>query len=406
MDKITAVLRLKKGRQKPIVNKHPWIFSGAIDRMEGQPEPGDVVDVVGADGRFLARAYYNPQSQIQGRILTWDADETIDDAFWRRKIERAIAGRAAMALEPATTAYRLINAEADGLPGLIVDKYGDFLVMQCLTLGIDRRKTMLAESLAELLSPVGIVERSDASVRRKEGLSLTKGVIGGDAPPSDLIVLENGHKFGVDLLGGHKTGLYLDQRENRTAVCQPHFVADKDILNVFAYTGGFAPYAAANGAKSIINVDSSIEALEQAERNMALNGWEQTAVERPLDEFIAADAFELLRYYRDEGRQFDMIILDPPKFSHSRQDVQRAARGYKDLNWLALRLLRPGGLLATFSCSGRVSADLFQKIVFGAAVDAGRDVQIIQQLSQASDHPVLLTFPESAYLKGLLCRVW
>jgi 23S rRNA (cytosine1962-C5)-methyltransferase len=282
-----------------------------------------------------------------------------------------------------------------------VGKYDDFLVIQCLTLGIDSRKQTLINLLADILKPVGIVERSDASVRAQEGLQELKGSVWGQEPPSELLVRENGHTFGVDLLGGHKTGLYLDQRDNRTAVCQPQYVAEKEILNVFAYTGGFALYAKANGARSIINIDSSVEALTLAEQNVL-----RDSGERPSDEYIAGDAFEVLRYYRDEGRQFDMVILDPPKFAHSRRDVKRASRGYKDLNWLALRLLHPGGLLATFSCSGRISADLFQKIVFGAAVDAGRDVQIIQQLGQAPDHPILLTFPESAYLKGLLCRVW
>ncbi len=411
MDIISGKLMLKRGRQKSVVNRHPWIFSGSIERVAGQPEPGDIVDVMGRDGRSLARAYFNPHSQIRARILTWDADEaaegSVDDAFWRRRLERAIAGRAALALEPATTAYRLVNGEADGLPGLIVDKYGDYLVVQCLTLGIDRRKAQLVGLLADLLHPAGIVERSDVDVRAKEGLTEFKGLVWGEMPPSDLVVLENGIQFGVNLLGGHKTGLYLDQRVNRTAVCQPHFVANKEILNVFAYTGGFALYAAASGAGPIINVDSSIGALEQAEKNVALNGWlDGGSPQRPSDEYIAGDAFEVLRYYRDEGRQFDMVILDPPKFAHSRRDVERATRGYKDLNWLALRLLRPGGLLATFSCSGRVSADLFQKVVFGAAVDAGRDAQIMQHLGQSPDHPILLTFPESAYLKGLLCRVW
>lgn len=401
MDAITVALVIKKGREKPIRNRHPWIFSGAVARVEGRPEPGDIVEVVDGNGRFLARAYYNPHSQINGRILTWNPDEQIDDSFWQRKIERALAGRAALGLEPQTNAYRLINAESDGLPGLIVDKYDDFLVIQCLTLGIDGRKQTLINLLADVLHPAGIVERSDASVRGQEGLAQVKGSVWGQEPPAELLVRENGHTFGVDLLDGHKTGLYLDQRENRTAVCQPQFVAGKEILNVFAYTGGFALYAAANGAGPIVNVDSSVEALTLAEQNMM-----RDVGERPSDEYIAGDAFEVLRYYRDEGRQFDVVILDPPKFAHSQRDVERASRGYKDLNWLALRLLRPGGLLATFSCSGRVSADLFQKIVFGAAVDAGRDVQILQQLGQAPDHPILLTFPESAYLKGLLCRVW
>lgn len=412
MDTITAALVIKKGREKPIHNRHPWIFSGAVARVEGQPEPGDIVEVVDKSGDFLARAYFNPLSQINGRILTWNPDETIDDSFWQRKIERALAGRTALALEqsalaPPTTAYRLINAESDGLPGLIVDKYDDFLVIQCLTLGIDSRKQILINLLADALHPAGIVERSDASVRGQEGLDQVKGSVWGQEPPAELLVRENGHTFGVDLLSGHKTGLYLDQRDNRTAVCQPHLVAGKEILNVFAYTGGFALYAAASGAGPIVNVDSSVEALTMAEQNMARDvGLDGSRRQRPSDEHIAGDAFEVLRYYRDEGRQFDVVILDPPKFAHSQRDVERASRGYKDLNWLALRLLRPGGLLATFSCSGRVSADLFQKIVFGAAVDAGRDVQILQQLGQAPDHPILLTFPESAYLKGLLCRVW
>ena len=401
MEEAKLAIVLKKGREKPVNNRHPWLFSGAVGSVQGRPEPGDVVEVVDAGGRFLARGYYNPHSQIRTRILTWNPDEAIDEGFWRGRIERAIAGRAALPLEPATTAYRLVNAEADSLPGLIVDKYGHFLVLQCLTLGIDRRKEMLIALLADLLQPAGIVERSDASVRRKEGLPEVSGHRWGEEPPASLVIRENDHQFGVDLLAGHKTGFYLDQRDNRAAVCRPEFVAGKQLLNVFAYTGGFGIYAAAQGAGAIVHLDSSVEALEQAERNVALNG-----LERPDDEYIAGDAFEVLRYYRDEGRQFDVIIIDPPKFAHSQRDVQPACRGYKDLNWLALRLLRPGGLLATFSCSGLVSADLFQKVVFGAAVDAGRDVQILQHLGQAADHPILLTFPESAYLKGFLCRVW
>ena len=302
MDAKLAALVIKKGREKPILNRHPWIFSGAVGRIEGQPNPGDIVEVVDSKGAFLARAYYNPHSQINGRILTWNSSETIDDAFWQRKIERALAGRAALALEPQTTAYRLINAESDGLPGLIVDKYADFLVMQCLTLGIDGRKQTLINLLAGILYPAGIVERSDVSVRRQEGLDEVKGTVWGQEPPAELLVQENGHMFGVDLLGGHKTGLYLDQRDNRTAVCQPQFVAGKEILNVFAYTGGFALYAAANGAGPIVNIDSSVEALTLAEQNVI-----RDVGKRPSDEYIAGDAFEVLRYYRDEGRQFDAV---------------------------------------------------------------------------------------------------
>jgi 23S rRNA (cytosine1962-C5)-methyltransferase len=397
----TTILQLKKGREKPVLNRHPWVFSGAIQQVKGQPEPGDLVDIVSAKGEWLGRSYYNPHSQIRARILTWDENQPIDEDFWRSKIEQAINGRTALQLEPATTAYRLINAESDGLPGLVVDKYGDYLVLQCLTMGIDSRKEMLIDLLDNHLQPAAIIERSDVSVRAKEGLTENTAVHRGPRPPDELIVLENNHQFAVNLLEGHKTGLYLDQRDNRTAVCQPQHIAGKNVLNLFAYTGGFAIYAAATGAGQITNVDSSADLLTQAEQNIHLNGHE-----RPQDEYIVADAFQLLRHYRDTGQTFDVIILDPPKFAHSRRDIKAATRGYKDLNWLAMRLLTPGGLLATFSCSGLISLDLFQKVLFGAAVDANRDVQIIQTLTQSADHPILLTFPESAYLKGFLARVW
>ncbi|MCA9977986.1 MAG: class I SAM-dependent methyltransferase [Anaerolineales bacterium] len=398
---MTASLKLKQGREKPVHNRHPWVFSGAISQIVGSPQPGEVVSVLDGNGRFLAHAYYNPHSQIRGRILSWEENETIDENFWHSKLQRAIAGRAALNLEPATTAYRLVNAEADGVPGLIVDKYGDFLVMQCLTLGIDQRKMMLANLLATLLQPRGILERSDASVRRKEGLTAVTALLWGEAPPATLNFRENGLHFTVDLHEGHKTGFYLDQRENRAIVGQPNIVGGQEVLNTFAYTGGFAIYAAASGAGKIVNLDTSASALTLAKANIELNGWQ-----RPDDEYVTADAFQQLRAYRDNGRTFDAIILDPPKFANSQRDIQQAARGYKDLNWLAFRLVRPGGWVATFSCSGLVTADLFQKIVFGAAIDAKRDVQILQFLSQGPDHPVLLSFPESAYLKGFLCRVW
>jgi 23S rRNA (cytosine1962-C5)-methyltransferase len=272
--------------------------------------------------------------------------------------------------------------------------------MQCLTLGIDRRKETITRLLVELLQPAGILERSDVDVRGKEGLRPLVELRHGATPPPEIAIRENGLHFLVDVHHGHKTGFYLDQRDNRAAVGQPAFMAGRDVLNVFAYSGAFGVYATAADARSVTQVDSSAPALELAERHMALNG-----LARPDDEYIAGDAFEVLRYFRETGRQFDAVILDPPKFAHTQGQIDRAARGYKDLNWLALRLLRPEGVLATFSCSGLISADLFQKIVFGAAVDAGRDVQIVRHLGQAADHPVLLSFPESAYLKGLLCRV-
>lgn len=401
MEGITGQLILKQRRDKPVRNRHPWIFSGAISGIEGNPAPGDLVSVHDNHGRYLATGYFNPASQIRARLLSWDPQQALDQSFWRSRIDRAINSRTALGLEAHSSAYRLINAEADGLPGLVVDRYDRFLVLQCLTLGIDRRKQTIVDLLAEILRPEGIIERSDVAVRSKEGLQPHKELLWGTEPSPDLEICENGLKFFVDLWQGHKTGFYLDQRDNRALLRQPHLVANKRLLNVFAYTGGFGVYAAAGGAAQIVNIDSSIPALELAEKNIALNGFA-----RPSDEYIAGDAFEILRYYRDRAQQFDVIILDPPKFAHGKGDVEKASRGYKDLNWLALLLLSPGGLLATFSCSGQISADLFQKILFGAAVDAHRDVQIIQPLGQAADHPILLTFPESAYLKGLLCRSW
>lgn len=401
-EQTAGVVRLKRGREKPVLNRHPWIFSGAIQQTSGNPEPGALVDVVDAQDRWLALAYYNSRSQITARILTWDQQTSIDDDFWLGRLLQAAAARDMLGLEPQTTAFRLVNAEADGLPGLIVDKYADYLVIQCTTAGIERRKSLFLDLLQAEVQPTGIIERSDVAVREKEGLTDAVGVRRGKGPAENFTIQEHGRRFLVDLLAGHKTGFYLDQRENRRLVGQRLFVAGKQVLNLFSYTGAFAVYAAAAGARAITSVDSSAAFLVDAQRNMVENGF----TDRPDDEYINGDAFEVLRRFRDTSRSFDVIIVDPPKFAHSTRDVERACRGYKDLNWLAMRLLRPGGVLATFSCSGLVSADLFQKVLFGAAVDAGRDVQILYPLSQSADHPVLLTFPESAYLKGFLCRVW
>lgn len=401
MDAITGKLILKKGRQKPVLNRHPWIFSGAISRVEGGPDPGDLVAVCDNQGHHLAVGYFNPASQIRVRLLSWDPEPNVDSSFWHSRLQKALNGRSLLFSNRKTDAYRLINAEADGLPGFVVDRYRDFLVIQCLTLGIDRRKEMLTELLAKSIQPSGIYERSDSAIRHKEGLSSIKGLLWGESPPDELIVSENGLQFIVDVDQGHKTGFYLDQRRNRALIRQPSYVAGKSLLNVFAYTGGFSVYAASAEAGPIINVDSSIPALELAEKNMAINGFERSA-----DQYIAGDAFEVLRHFRDQGQKHNVVILDPPKFAHGKGDITRASHGYKDLNLLALQLIQSGGLLMTFSCSGLISEDLFQKILFGATVDAGREVQIIQRLGQSDDHPVLLTFPESSYLKGFLCRVW
>ena len=401
MEAITGKITLKARRDKPVKNRHPWVFSGAIAQVDGDATAGDLVAVHDSHGRFLATGTYNPTSQIRVRILSWNPQQSIDTDFWRAKIQRALDSRSALGLGEDSNAYRLINAEADELPGLVVDRYNKNLVIQCLTLGIARRKEILVDLLLELLNPQRIIERSDSDVRHKEGLQPHKELLWGADISENVEIRENGHRFLVDLWDGHKTGFYLDQRDNRLTIANPQNVKDKSLLNVFAYTGGFAVYAAAAGAGQIINIDSSVPALEMAEKNIALNGHD-----RPADEYIAGDAFEILRYYRDRGDQFDTAVLDPPKFAHSKGDVIKASRGYKDLNRLALLLLRPGGLLATFSCSGQISPDLFQKILFAASVEAGRRVQIIRTLNQAADHPILLTFPESAYLKGLLCRVW
>jgi 23S rRNA (cytosine1962-C5)-methyltransferase len=391
---MVADIVLKRGREKPVLNRHPWIFSGAIHRIEGETEDGDLVRVVDSRGNYLATGYLNRRSQIVVRLLTWDPDIEIDDGLWLERLRWAIDARRALC---GTNAQRLVYAEADCLPGLIVDRYGDWLIMQCLTLGMDRRRDLMAALLAQLLEPAGIYARDDADVRLQEGLSLESGVLLGQAPPDRIEIVEHGHRFLVDVRDGHKTGFYLDQRDNRLRAST--HCAGADVLNGFAYTGGFGVYAAGAGARTVVNIDSSEQALGLAEENLALNGY-------PPQEMLLGDVFQVLRDYREAGRTFDVVILDPPKFATSQAQVMDATRGYKDINMLALQLLRTGGTLVTFSCSGRVSADLFQKVVFGASVDAGRDAQIVEHLFQGPDHPVLLTFPESAYLKGFICRVW
>ncbi len=396
---ITSQVILKSGREKPANNRHPWIFSGAISRVEGDPANGDVVDVWNSKARFVARGIYNAKSQIQVRLLTWNPNDIIDSDFWRRRIRRAIAGRQALLEAQNTDAYRLVHAEADGLPGLIVDRYGPWLVVQFLAMAAERYRNAIVDILADLLAPQGIYERSDVDVREKEGLVPIAGPVWGELPPDLIEIVENGHTFLVDTKLGHKTGFYLDQRENRQRVAK--YFSGKEILNAFAYTGAFAVYAAHIGARRIINVDSSERLLQLAERNMRRNGFGDRE-----DVYAAADAFEIMRAYQKTNWNFDVVILDPPKFAHNKRQLEKASRGYKDINMLGMKLIKPGGILITFSCSGAVNADLFQKILFGASVDAGRRVQIIERLSQASDHPVLLTYPEAEYLKGVVCRVW
>ncbi len=406
---------VKPNREKPIRNQHPWIFSGAIESVRDNPAPGEIVTVLSHNGDFLARGYWNPKSQIQVRILTWQ-DEIIDEDWWRTMIRRAVALRRELYLspdEPPTNAYRLINAENDFLPGLIVDRYGDWLVLQALTLHVDQQKQQIAQLLVEVctefdLTIKGIYERSDVDVRGKEGLKQETGLLLGDEPP-DLIWIGDMARvmIPVDVRHGHKTGGYLDQAHNRWLFFELFSMSREfEVLNLFSYTGGFGLFAAAFGGQRIVNVDTSREALELAEKAM-LNIFDAADEgETKSAEYIQADVFEYLRDAVAEGQQFDVVVCDPPKFAHNAQQVEKAARGYKDLNLNAFKLVKSGGYLMTFSCSGAISRDLFQKIVFGALADSGRQAQIVRFLSAGDDHPVALTFPEGEYLKGLLLRVY
>ena len=389
-------LTLKPGREKSVLRGHPWVFSGAVQRVEEDIPSGGTLDILDANGQFLARGFFSPHSQIRARIWSFE-DEPVDEAFFRSRIRAALALRITCDLSSITDAVRLIYAESDGLPGLIVDRYGDTLVMQCLTAGVEARRETLADLLLQETGVSRIFERSDADVRELEGLPPRVGWLRGSSTAARFPITEHGLTFGVDLEFGHKTGFYLDQRSNRQEVRA--LAKGREVLDCFCYTGGFSVNALRGGAASVLAVDSSSDALQMAAENVRRN-------ELPIEHFIGldGDVFQVLRKFRDERRSFDMIILDPPKFAPTASQVEKAARGYKDINLLAFKLLRPEGILATFSCSGGVDVDLFQKIVASAALDAGVDGQIMMQLSQAPDHPVALNFPEGAYLKGLICR--
>lgn len=384
------------GREKSLVRRHPWVFSGAVATVEGRARPGDTVEVVSAKGKWLGRGAFSPESNIRVRIWTFDPKEAVDAAFLRGRLERALAARDLPGIPPG--ARRLVAAEADGLPGLIVDRYADFLVCQFLATGVERCKAEIADALLALTGCAGIYERSDAEVRAKEGLTPLAGLLRGAEPP-DLVEIEEGPaRFLVDVRGGHKTGFYLDQRDNRRLVAA--LASGRRVLNCFAYTGGFGVAAALGGAASVTHLEASAAALDLARKNAALN-----RVEHVPAEYLAADAFARLREMRDAKEKFDLVVLDPPKFADSKASLERACRGYKDVNLLAARLLAPGGLLFTFSCSGLMAPDLFQKVVADAFLDAGRDALILARLSQAPDHPASAAFPEGGYLKGLMLRV-
>ena len=395
-------IQLKPGREKSLLRRHPWVYSGAIDKLHGSPVSGDTVEVRASDGRFLAWAAWSPQSQIRARVWSFEEPDLPSPERLRGRIEQALALRRELALQDATRqetngALRLVHGEADRLPGYIVDRYADTLVAQVLSAGIERWRDVLADALVEQTGCARIYERSDADVRELEGLPVRTGVMRGDAPAVPLEIVEHGLRYAVDVYGGQKTGFYLDQRDNRRRIRE--LAEGREVLNCFCYTGGFAIAALAGGALSVVSVDSSGPALDLARRNALANGFDASRTE-----WIEADIFRYLRDARSQGRSFDLIVLDPPKFAPTERHAPAAARAYKDINLNALKLLRPGGLLATFSCSGGVSAELFQKIVAGAASDAGASARILDRFHASLDHAVLLEFPEGEYLKGLLLR--
>lgn len=390
-------IRLREGKDRSLLRRHPWVFQGSI--AKGGADAGETVRVDGADGRFLAWGAFSPASQIRVRAWSFDEGERIDAAFFARRVQQAVALRGRLAID--SDAVRLVHGEADGLPGLIVDRYGDLLSAQFMAAGTERWKAVIADALLQATGCRLLYERSDSSLRKLEGLEPVRGWLrrpDGAEPPTEVLIREHGWQLAVDVAAGHKTGYYLDQRDNRRLFAdQVRQLGLRRVLNCYSYTGGFSVAALAGGAQQVTSVDSSAPALAQAARHVALNGL-PTARHQARD----ADVNAFLREQLQAGEQFDAIVLDPPKFAPNPAAAERAARAYKDINRLALKLLAPGGLLLTFSCSGGISAELFHKIVAGAAADAGVDGYLLKRLEAAPDHPTTLTFPEGEYLKGLM----
>jgi 23S rRNA (cytosine1962-C5)-methyltransferase len=395
--KMDKIIQLKPEREKSLLRHHPWVYSGAIQRVMGEPESGDTIAILDAKGEFLAWGAYSPLSQIRARVWSWAAEEKIDELFWRRQISTAIQSRKEIPDLQATDAKRIVFSESDGMPGLVVDQYGQTLCIQITSAGIERHREKILDLLIELMSPDSIYERSDVDVRSIEGLPARTGLLWGKPIDAAVHIQENGLRFEVDVRQGHKTGFYLDQRQNRFLTRQ--LGQGKRVLDCFCYTGGFTTSVLAADAMDVTAVDSSAPALEAVRQHIRLNQLDDKRVT-----LLQGDVFQVLRQMRDRGAQFDLIILDPPKFAPTSAQVQRAARGYKDINLLALKLLAPRGRLVTFSCSGGFDRLLFQKIVAGAALDAGVSAQILYHLSQSPDHPVSLDFPEGEYLKGLVLQ--
>lgn len=387
------VIRLREGRERSLLRRHPWIFDSAVAR--GGADPGETVRVEGADGRFLAWAAFSPASRMRARAWSFEEGERIDAAFFGRRVAAAVAMR--QRLQVPSDGVRLVHGESDGLPGVVVDRYGDTLVAQFLSAGAERWKKVLADALLEATGLARLYERSDANARGLEGLPEATGWLRGDGP-TERVIREHAWQFGLDVATGHKTGFYLDQRESRARFADwVRRLGAQRVLNCYCYTGGFTVAACAGGAAEVTSIDSSGPALERARANLALNGFDAARAE-----FVDADVNQMLRRYGEAGRSFDAIVLDPPKLAPTVAHAERAARAYKDINRLALKLLAPGGVLFTYSCSGGISADLFHKIVASAGADAGVDGYIVDRMGAAPDHPMTLAFPEGEYLKGLV----
>ncbi|HID9654432.1 TPA: 23S rRNA (cytosine(1962)-C(5))-methyltransferase RlmI [Serratia marcescens] len=395
---MTVRLFLAKGREKSLLRRHPWVFSGAVQRVEGKAHSGETIDILDSQGKWLARGAYSPESQIRARVWTFQQDEEINIDFFIRRLQQAQSWRDWVAQRDGLDGYRLIAGESDGLPGITIDRFQNFLVLQLLSAGAEYQRPALLSALQHCYPECSIYDRSDVAVRKKEGLPLAQGPVLGDLPPELLPITEHGMKLLVDIQQGHKTGFYLDQRDSRLAA--RNYSAGRRVLNCFSYTGAFAVSALMGGCAQVISVDTSQAALDIARQNVELNKLDLNKAE-----FVRDDVFQLLRNYRTQGEKFDLIIMDPPKFVENKNQLASACRGYKDINMLALQLLNPGGILLSFSCSGLMPTDLFQKILADAAIDAGRDVQFIEQFRQAADHPVIATYPEGLYLKGFACRV-
>ncbi|PWK76656.1 23S rRNA (cytosine1962-C5)-methyltransferase [Mucilaginibacter oryzae] len=390
---------LKKGKEKAVLQRHPWVFSGAIEKVKGKPANGDVVQLLNSQGEFLAYGFYNDQSRVTLRLLEWNKDVQVNEAWFREKVAAAVKSRANI-LAGGTNTCRLIFSESDYLPGLIVDKYAGHLAVQVLTSGIQNMMPVIIDELKQLLNPESISDKSDNASRAHEGLAEAENKVLAGSPPPELVeVLENNVVYGINITEGQKSGFYCDQRDNRHVLAL--HTKDKKVLDCFCYTGGFTLNSLKEGAASVTSVDSSALAIETLAENIRLNNLDASK-----HRAIKSDVNAQLRKFRDEGEKFDVIVLDPPKYAPSRSALTRASRAYKDLNRLGMLLLNEGGLLATYSCSGAMDMETFKQVIAWAALDAGKQVQFIYQFHQPEDHPVRASFPEGEYLKGLLCRVY